>query len=231
MNSVHDMGGMHGFGPVQHEENEPVFHEPWEGRLFALSVSGMVPLYSSTDGARHGGERLDPAAYLGSGYYERWLTRMELRLVELGIVTQLELEDRLQHYREHPHAPVPRREDPAVVEKVVERVRNRQPPARESGPTPRFQVGDAIWTKNQHPKGHYRLPRYARARAGTIAQFYGFHDLADALALGEHRPEALYSVRFDAFELWGDSADGKGCVLLDLWDSYLEPVNSTGRSQ
>ena len=79
--------------------------------------------------------------------------------------------------------------------------------------------------------GHFRLPRYARGRLGTISQFYDYHDLADALAQGEHRPEALYSVRFDASELWGDSADGKGCVLLDLWDSYLEPVDSTGGSR
>lgn len=226
MNSIHDMGGMHGFGPVKREENEPVFHEEWEGRLFALSVSGMVPLYMSTDGARYGGERLDPAVYLGSGYYERWLRRMELRLVELGILTQQELDARVQHYQEHPDAEVPRREDPAIVEKVVERVRNRVPPAAKNGAPPRFHTGDTIRTRNQHPMGHFRLPRYARDRLGTVSQFYGYHDLADALAEGERRPEALYSVRFDASELWGESADGKGCVFLDLWDSYLDPVNS-----
>ena len=39
MNGVHDMGGMHGLGPVQHEQNEPVFHAPWEGRVFALNLA------------------------------------------------------------------------------------------------------------------------------------------------------------------------------------------------
>ncbi len=230
MNSVHDMGGMHGFGPVEHEENEPTFHEPWHGRLFAMQASRMVPLFSSTDAGRHALERLDPAEYLGSTYYERWLKRMVVRLVELVILTQQELDARVQQYRQHPSAPVPRREDPAAVEKALDRVRNRQPASYETGPSPSFRVGDAVRTKNQHPKGHTRLPRYARGRVGTIGQFHGFHDLADTLALGEHRAEALYSVRFDASELWGDSADGKGCVLLDLWDSYLEPADSTGRS-
>ena len=225
MNNIHDMGGMHGFGTVPREENEPVFHEPWEGRLFAMQVSGMVPLFPSTDAGRYALELLSPAEYVSSPYYERWLVRTERRLVEKGILTQEELEDRVQYYMEHPDAETPRREDPAVVEQVVQRVRNRVPGPRESGPQPRFQVGDAIRTRNIHPTGHYRLPRYARGRQGTIAQRYGFHDLADDLAQGERNAEALYSVRFDARELWGDSAEGTGSVYIDLWDSYLEPIS------
>ena len=37
MNGVHDMGGMHGMGPVKHEKDEPVFHAPWEGRVYAMT--------------------------------------------------------------------------------------------------------------------------------------------------------------------------------------------------
>ena len=38
MNGIHDMGGMHGMGPMVREENEPTFHEPWEGRVWALAA-------------------------------------------------------------------------------------------------------------------------------------------------------------------------------------------------
>ena len=224
MNGIHDMGGMHGFGPVPREENEPVFHEAWEGRLFAMSVSGMVRFYPSTDGGRHALEKFSPAEYVGTPYYERWLLRTQRRLVELGIVTQEELDARIRYYEGHPDAEVPRREDPAVVEQVVQRVRNRMPTPSATGTPGRFQVGDDIITKNEHPKGHHRLPRYARGRRGVISDSYGYHDLADDLADGDHNPEALYSVKFDAAELWGDSSEGSGSVYLDLWDRYLEPV-------
>ena len=36
MNGIHDMGGMHGMGPIEHEANEATFHMPWEGRVYAL---------------------------------------------------------------------------------------------------------------------------------------------------------------------------------------------------
>ena len=225
MNGIHDMGGMHGFGRVRREEDEPVFHEPWEGRLFAMQVSGMVPLFPSGDAGRYALEQLDPAEYAGTPYYERWLVRMERRLVELGILTREELDDRIRYYRQHPDAEVPRREDPAVAGQVMERVRNRLPGPRDSGTPPRFRVGETVRTRNDHPKGHHRLPRYARGRLGTIARKHGYHDLADDLARGDHNPEALYSVRFDAAELWGDSAEGRGSVYIDLWDSYLEPAD------
>ena len=36
MNGIHDLGGMQGFGRIEREENEPVFHADWERRTFAL---------------------------------------------------------------------------------------------------------------------------------------------------------------------------------------------------
>ena len=172
------MGGMHGFGPVKREEDEPVFHEPWEGRLFAMQMSGMVPLFASGDAGRFALEQLDPAEYVNTPYYERWLARMENRLVELGILTREELDDRIRYYRQHPHAEVPRRQDPAVAGQVMERVRNRLPPPRDSGTPPRFRVGEAIRTRNDHPQGappaaairarasRYRRPSPRLSRSG-----------------------------------------------------------------
>jgi nitrile hydratase len=35
-NGALDMGWMHGFGRVDYDLNEPVFHEPWEGRMYSI---------------------------------------------------------------------------------------------------------------------------------------------------------------------------------------------------
>src|SRR3954471_21230638 len=108
MDGVHDMGGMHGFGPVVHEESEPVFHERWEGFAFALGGALSKPLNANIDAGRHAMELLPPATYLSASYYERWLLRAERRLIELGILTEEDLANRLAYYQEHPDAPVPR---------------------------------------------------------------------------------------------------------------------------
>lgn len=39
MNGIHDLGGMHGFAPVEVEREEPVFHAEWEERVFALTLA------------------------------------------------------------------------------------------------------------------------------------------------------------------------------------------------
>ncbi len=53
---------------------------------------------------------------------------------------------------------------------------------------------------------------------------HGVHVFPDSHAhgLGE-QPQPLYSVRFDARELWGEDAEPQQSVHLDLWESYLEP--------
>jgi nitrile hydratase len=91
------------------------------------------------------------------------------------------------------------------------------------GPAACFEPGDPVVTRNVHPRGHTRLPRYARGKRGVVNRVHGAHPLADANAAGQGpRMEPLYSVRFDAQELWGESADGRGSVYIDLWESYLE---------
>jgi nitrile hydratase len=227
VDGVHDMGGMHGFGPVLHEENEPVFHEPWEGRVYALGSSTKFPLFPIIDASRYALEQLPPAEYLGSSYYERWLLRAQRRLIELGYITPQELEERLAYYREHPEAPVPRHADDTAMERAQARLdRHPAPLHRPDGAPPRFKVGDVVRTKNIHPAGHTRLPRYARGKIGVIARVHGSHIFPDTAAhgLGE-QPRGVSSVRFEARELWGDDAEGRGSVFLDLWDSYLEPAD------
>jgi nitrile hydratase len=94
MNGVHDLGGMHGFGPVLREENEPVFHAEWERRAFGLlNLLGMEG-HANIDELRHAIERMGPA-YLTTSYYEHWLAAVEMLAVEKGLITQAELDARL----------------------------------------------------------------------------------------------------------------------------------------
>jgi nitrile hydratase subunit beta len=219
MNGVHDMGGMHGFGPIVREEHEPLFHAPWEGRVRAMAVLSMVHGYFNIDAFRFGIERMAPAEYLRAPYFERWLSTVERNLVEQGLLTADDVDARMRLLRDHPEAPLP----------VAERHRPPSPASDASrssrpGAEPRFAVGDGVVTRNAHPGGHTRLPRYARGKRGTVIRSHGPHVFPDthALGLGE-QPQPLYTVRFDARELWGESAEPRQTVSLELWESYLAP--------
>jgi nitrile hydratase len=95
MNGIHDLGGMHGLGKILHTPEEPTFHADWEGRVFAmyLSVNGVG--HVNTDEFRHAMERMDPAQYLSSSYYEHWLHGLEKLLYEKGIISVADLEAKL----------------------------------------------------------------------------------------------------------------------------------------
>jgi nitrile hydratase subunit beta len=92
MNGIHDLGGMHGVGPVVAEANEPPFHHDWERRVFALFFGGFAGGHYNVDQFRHAIERMEPAHYLHSSYYEHWLHAIETLLVENGALTKAELE-------------------------------------------------------------------------------------------------------------------------------------------
>lgn len=223
MDGVHDMGGMHGFGPIPIEHDEPVFHAWWEGHVYALGASGGR-FFPNIDASRHSLEKLPPAEYLADTYYERWLRRMELRVIELGLITEAELKARQAEYVADPDLEVPRRSDPDFEARLQQRFQRQPPLNQPDGMPPRFTAGDRVQTKNIHPAGHTRLPRYARQKRGVIHLVHGSHVFPDTNAHGlGPQPQGVYSVRFDARELWGDDAEGRGCVYLDLWDAYLEP--------
>lgn len=217
MNGVHDMGGMHGFGPIVRDEL--VFHADWEKRVHALrALSRRLGIFNIDEG-RHAIERMAPAAYLDATYYERWADALETSLVDKGVLDRAEIDARVVAAAQvGTTATGPVRELPPV--------RANELLPRAAGPAPRFRAGDAIITLNTHPAGHTRLPRYARARRGSIDRYYGNHVFADAHAHGAgEQPLPLYCVRFEAAELWGPSADGRGAVYLDLWESYLEEAS------
>lgn len=227
MNGVHDVGGMHGFGPVQREENEPVFHAAWERSVFAITMVTRAQGLYNIDEFRHGIERMDPAHYLASSYYEHWLATVETNLVEKGILTNDELDTRTAFIRANPHYVLPRPDDPDMVARMarIPTVLSPVGPPPAGGAAPRFRVGDHVVARNMHPTGHTRLPRYVRGKRGVIDRVHGIDTFPDTNAHGlGTQPQAVYSVRFDGRELWGESAEPRERLYIDLWDSYLDPA-------
>jgi nitrile hydratase len=224
MDGVHDLGGMHGFGRVEREPNEPVFHEAWEAAVYAVMRASLGTGLYNLDEFRHGVERMDPAHYLRSGYYEHWLDGITRVLTEKGVISADELAKRTEFFAARPDAPA----SAAVQGKPPVAPRPLQwlapPSERPATRPPRFAAGDAVITRNIHPAGHTRLPRYARGKRGVIHRQHGTHVFPDSHAHGGgEQPQPLYSVRFDARELWGPSAEPNQHVYIDLWEPYLEP--------
>jgi nitrile hydratase beta subunit len=224
VNGIHDMGGMHGFGPIDPRHHEEQFHADWEKRVPGLVTAATRSGAMNIDSFRHGIERMPPAEYLSSSYYERHLYTVVLNLIERGVLTPEEIEARIELLQRDPAAAL-RRDDPPLAKRVLTARVTSDPPPPPDTAQARYKPGDQVVTRTVHPQGHTRLPRYARGKRGVIDRFYGVDTLPDANAHGRGpSPEPLYTVRFTAAELWGASAEGPGTVNVDLWESYLEPV-------
>jgi nitrile hydratase subunit beta len=223
MNGVHDMGGMHGFGPIHRDPNERGFHAEWEAHVVAINRFSRSQGLYNIDEFRYGIERMDPVEYLRASYFERWLATVEHNLVAHGALTTAEIDARMELLRDDPDA----RPQQGDVPTPSPRPARQSSEAPAGDPEPRFAVGDRVVTRNEHPTHHTRLPRYARGKRGMIHRIHGpaiFPD-TNAHGLGEN-PQVLYSVRFDGNELWGDSSEPGEQLYLDLWESYLTPASS-----
>ncbi len=219
MNGVHDMGGMHGMGPIEYEKNEPVFHARWEARVFALTRAMGAWRKWNIDAGRHGIELLPASDYLRMSYYERWAVRLIDLLVKSGLVTRGEIESGKP-------ARGSAKAKPALAARQVSVATSRGGSTRRNAAVAaRFQVGQRVRARNMHPTGHTRLPRYARGKLGTVDRDHGVFVFPDTNAhfQGE-KPQHVYSVRFAARELWGEQAAPSDAVYIDMWDDYLEPA-------
>ena len=213
-NSIHDMGGMQGFGRVEPEPNEPPFHEKWEGRVLALQRAvGFIGLWT-IDAGRASLEALSPLDYLRSSYYRRWFLGLERRVVRHGLVG----EDEIAAGRSlRPGIRLNRKMNVSDAE---------HPPftnfARPAPGPARFKEGDQVRAKNINPATHTRLPRYARGKIGTVGAIRGCHVFPDTAALGAgDNPQWLYAVVFSASELWGEDADRSIKVSIEAFEPYL----------
>jgi nitrile hydratase beta subunit len=218
MDGIHDMGGMHGFGKVEPEKDEPVFHAAWEGRTLALNrAMGYTGIWT-IDQTRAGIERLPPDLYLSASYYAKWAVRLENLVVELGLADADEIK---AGHALRPGKMLKRKLNAADVPNTLTRGSYTRP---SSAPA-RFKVGDRVRTKNIHPQTHTRLPRYARGRTGVIEALRGCHVFPDTAAIGKGEdPQWLYTVLFEGGELWGENADPSLKVSIEAFEPYLEPA-------
>lgn len=218
MDGVHDLGGMDGFGAVEVEFDEPVFHEPWEGRVWALSTAMSTRGVWNIDIGRFGIELLPPAVYLVSSYYERWLYRLENLIVQYGLA------DRDEIVNGHVSGPGRTDLEPFTASNA-ERVLARGSYVRHAARTALFAPGDRVRARNIHPRSHTRLPRYVRGRVGTIERVHEPNVFPDSVVrVGGEDPQWLYTVRFEGRELWGDDAEPGTEVSVEAFEPYLEPA-------
>jgi nitrile hydratase subunit beta len=217
VNGVHDMGGQQGMGPVQYEKDEPVFHAPWEARIYALNRAMRAWRKWSLDADRHALELLPPVDYLRMSYYERWVSRLVAQVVQYGLVTKEEMESG----RAAPGSP----KATAAFTLATSSGWLHRGIASSHDPMvrPLFTVGERVRARNINPTSHTRLPRYARGKTGVIVRDHGVYLFPDTNAhfQGEKR-QHVYSVRFGARELWGENASPLHFVHIDMWDDYLE---------
>jgi nitrile hydratase len=210
---------MHGFGPVEPEKNEPVFHGEWEKRAFALTLAMGMPGQWNLDMCRAARESIPPPQYLRKTYYDIWFTALEKMMLERGLVTPDDIAAGRTVTPPLPDRKVLKSDD---VAKVLYRGGST---IRDADSKPLFAVGDRVRTKNINPTTHTRLPRYVRGHAGTVERLLGNHVFPDSNSTGAgENPHWLYTVTFNARDLWGPQGDPTVSVSVDAWEPYLEKV-------
>jgi nitrile hydratase subunit beta len=217
VNGAQDLGGMMGFGAIAQEPEGLLFHAAWEKQAMGLTIAMGATGSWTIDESRYSRESLDPADYLASTYYEIWTKGLEKLVVAKGLITSDELRDG------RPSAP------PAPVKRVlrpedVAAAMARGAPCDRPATTPAaFKAGEAVRTRNINPNSHTRLPRYARGKKGVVESVRGVFVFPDTNAHGGgEQPQWVYTIRFEARELWGEAAGAADSVSIDAWENYLE---------
>jgi nitrile hydratase subunit beta len=219
MNGVHDMGGMQGYGPVRPEADEPVFHAPWEGRVITMVMAIAAWGKFGVDHRRYVRELIPPAEFLRMSYYEIWYTGLVANMLDAQMVTRAEIDSGM------PAAGSTKLTPALMASRVPTFFTNGAPKKRNVPSRANFRVGQRVRARNINPPTHTRLPRYARGKIGVVTADRGIYVFPDTSANDQgEKPQHLYSVRFEARELWGAQARPKDSVYIDMWDDYLERV-------
>jgi nitrile hydratase len=208
---------MDGFGKVEPEPNEPMFHAEWEARVMAMVRAMGAAGAFNIDASRYSRETLPPEVYLASSYYRKWLLGLENMLIDKGFVAEADMA--AAHAVEPPK---PLKRGKFRIDDV-ERVMTRGQFARPAPAPAKFKPGDRVRAKNIHPLTHTRLPRYVRGHVGVVERDHGCHVFPDtaAMDLGEN-PQWLYTVVFDGAELWGSDGDPTVKISIEAFEPYLE---------
>jgi nitrile hydratase beta subunit len=218
MDGVHDLGGREGFGPIRDKEDAQPFHAEWETRAFGIAQSSAGGAGWSIDWFRHCRELIVPTDYLTRPYFDQWATTLAAQLIDEGYLTLEEIDAGVSAFIPQPGYP------PETAASSRATFANPKSYDVGVGSPPRFALGDVVRCLMAARPGHTRLPGYVRGRAGFIHARHGGHILPDASARGEKRAEHLYTVSFVATELWSEAESTEDLVLVDLWESYLEPA-------
>lgn len=224
------------FGPVAHSPDEPVFHEPWEGRVFGMTMFVTLSIFPpNVDAARFAMEQLPREVYMAP-YYRRWLGGLESKLIDAGYLDPAELDARL---RDGPAAPAARRMSRIRVGATARVLRSILRPrlprwlcarvlpriigtSRPSLSRRHFSIGDRVRVRDERAGGHTRQPGYVTGKPGVVTAHHGAALFPDAHAVGRRaRPQHLYTVTFEGRELWGDRAEADTEVRVDLFEPYL----------
>jgi nitrile hydratase beta subunit len=201
MDGIHDLGGKQGFGPIRYTHHASAFHADWDVRANSLYVFAVRRGIFNMDEYRHAIERMDPRHYLTASYYERSLTSLATLLVEKGVVTHAELEQRAGGRFPLATRSAPGRSNAAQRE--------------------RFVPGDRVRVRDDYVPGHVRMPGYIRGKAGIVVGESPAYPFPDAHAHGvAAEDEPTYDVRFRTEDLWPNAAD-RALVHVGVFQSYL----------
>jgi len=224
MNGAHDLGGMHGMGPIDIDPDQPLFHDNWEKDVFSLVLgSGFLGQWN-IDKSRFFREKMPGPDYLNTTYYEHWLFGLEALLDDAGLVSKQEINDRLENPTSAA-SPVTPALTAITPNQVVALLEKGGPANLNATCAQRFKIGDRVQVINRHPTHHTRAPRYTRGHIGTIFIEHGGFIFADTHAMTMEKKAAfLYNVKFDAHELWGSNV-ANDPVYVDLFDCYLDPAS------
>jgi nitrile hydratase len=217
------MGGRFGDGSVEPNPDEKIFEEAWHGRALAVTLASGALGQWNIDMSRHAREKLSPKDYARFSYYEKWISALADLLAGTGVVTRAELAGGDAQASDLANRKL-------TAARVPDVLATGAPADRPSDIAPVFDVGDRVQTRRITANrfvdgGHTRLPRYAAGAIGHIVRYHGTHVLPDSAAHGlGDAAEPLYTVAFPSDALWANPEHARDEVMLDLWQSYLEPA-------
>jgi nitrile hydratase beta subunit len=233
LNGPHDIGGLAGLGSVPGKAAEPVFREDWEGKVFAMAVAGVVGGSFGVEDHKTAVEGLSPIAYMAMSYWEQWLYATEVCFAKSGAISQEDVDRRVAELGEDPDAPAPTGVNDRL-ERDLERFIACGVPQITLERQPRFAAGERVRAKTVRVEPgvtHTSLPAYVQGREGAVELVHRPEPLGDAIVAGEGvKPEFVYAVRFRGSDLWPDG-DPWSTVLVDLFESYLEPIDEERRDR